>query len=136
MIPTCSPSKTILCIDDDYSILRFEKALLERSGYGVLTATSAQEGLKLATTCMCDAVVLEYQLPEMNGHQVASEIRLVRPNLVIVLLSGSEVPPQALAVVDAFVPKLESSKHLLPIIAALCSESGNTTQARTGGLRT
>ena len=122
MIPTCPPSKkTILCIDDDNSILRFEKALLERSGYNVLTAASAQEGLKLATTCMCDAVLLDYQMPGMNGHEVASEIRLVRPSLAIILLSGSEVPTQALALVDAFVPKVDSSRQLLPLIADLCS---------------
>lgn len=72
-----SPSKKIiLCIDDDDSILRFERALLERSGYAVLIAASAQEGLKLATTCMCDAVLLDYQMPGMNGHKVASQIRL------------------------------------------------------------
>jgi|SRR5450432_1976466 CheY-like chemotaxis protein len=122
MIPTYPPSKKlILCIDDDASILRFEKALLERSGYAVLTAASAQEGLKLATTCMCDAVLLDYQMPGMNGHEVASEIRLVRPSLAIILLSGSEVPTQALALVDAFVPKLDSNQQLLPVIADLCS---------------
>ncbi len=122
MISTCPPSKKlILCIDDDDSILRYEKALLERSGYGVLTAASAQEGLRLATMCTCDAVLLDYAMPGMNGHEVASEIKLVRPDLAIVLLSGSEVPTQTLALVDAFVPKLESSQQLLPVIADLCS---------------
>jgi CheY-like chemotaxis protein len=135
MIPTCPPSKkTILCIDDDDSILRFEKALLERSGYKVITAASAQEGLKLATTCMCDAVLLDYQMPGMNGHEVASEIRLVRPSLAIILLSGSEVPTQALALVDAFVPKVDSSQQLLPVIADLCSrkQRANRKQEQDG----
>ena len=129
MIPTYPPSKkTILCIDDDNSILRFEKALLERSGYSVLTAASAQEGLMLATTCMCDAVLLDYQMPGMNGGDVASEIRLVRPSLAIILLSGSEVPAQALALVDAFVPKVDSSRQLLPVIADLCSRRQKTNR--------
>ena len=135
MIPTSPPSKkTILCIDDDDSILRFEKALLERSGYKVITAASAQEGLKLATTCMCDAVLLDYQMPGMNGHEVASEIRLVRPSLAIILFSGSEVPTQALALVDAFVPKVDSSQQLLPVIADLCSrkQRANRKQEQDG----
>jgi len=60
MIPTDPRSKiTILCIDDDPAILGYEKALLDRSGYEVLAASSAQQGLKLATTCKCDAVLLE-----------------------------------------------------------------------------
>jgi DNA-binding response OmpR family regulator len=124
MIPTDLPSKkTILCIDDDASILRYEKALLERSGYDVLTAPSGQQGLKLATTCQCDAVLLDYEMYGMNGHEVASEIKLVKPELVVILLSGREVPMQALALVDAFVPKLEASQQLLSIIAELCSRS-------------
>lgn len=128
MIPTCPPSrqKVILCIDDDDSILRYERTLLERSGYLVLTTTSAERGLRLATTCACDAVLLDYAMPGMNGHQVASEIKLKRPEVVIIMISGSEVPTQALALVDAFVPKLEASRQLLPMIAELCSRGPDT----------
>ena len=123
MIPTDPPQKTILCIDDDVSILRYEKALLERSGYEVLMASSAQQGLQLATTCKCDAVLLEYEMIGMKGHEVASEIKLVGPETVVILLSRREVPMHVLAQVDAFVPKLEASQQLLPIIAKLCGRS-------------
>jgi DNA-binding response OmpR family regulator len=118
-----SPKKTILCIDDDVSILRYEKALLERSGYDVITAPSGQQGLKLAITYQCDAVLLDYEMYGMNGHEVASEIKLAKAELAFILLSGRQVPTQALALVDAFVPKLEASRQLLPIIAELCSRS-------------
>jgi two-component system, response regulator PdtaR len=129
MIPTVPPSMaTILCIDDDVSILRYEKALLGRAGYEVLTASSAQQGLRLATTCECDAVLLDYEMYGMNGQEVASEIKLVKPELAVILLSGREVPMQALALVDAFVPKLEASKQLLPMIAELCSRNQKARQ--------
>ena len=128
MNPSISPPhKTILCIDDDAAILCYEKALLERSGYVVLTAPSAQEGLKLATTCQCDAVILDYEMLGMNGHEVASEIKLVKPKLRVILLSRREVPVQALSLFDAFVPKLEASQQLLPMIAELCSLDGEST---------
>ena len=117
------PRKTILCVDDDDSILRYEKALLERSGYAVLTAASAQQGLMLAIARNIDAVLLDYTMAGMNGHEVAAEIKLVKPELVIILLSGSDVPAQALALVDAFVPKIEASHQLLPMIADLCSRT-------------
>jgi CheY-like chemotaxis protein len=103
--------------------LCYEKALLERSGYEVLTASSAQEGLKVAITRKVDAVLLDYEMRGMNGHEVASEIKLVKPELGVILLSGHEVPMQALALVDAFVPKLEASQQLLPMIAELCSRN-------------
>ena len=80
MIPNDpSSKKTILCIVDDASILRYEKALLERSGYEVLAAHSGRQGLKLATTCEGAAVLLDYEMQGMNGQEVASEIKLARP---------------------------------------------------------
>jgi CheY-like chemotaxis protein len=126
--------RTILCIDDDAAILGYEKALLERSGYAVLTAGSAQQGLRLVTMCECDAVLLDYEMPIMNGHQVALEIKRIRPELTIILLSGTEVPTHALALVDAFVPKLEASRQLLPMIAQLCSQPPHV-QHQQAGLR-
>lgn len=124
MISTYPTSKrTILCIASDEAILTFEKALLERSGYAVLTAVSAQQGLGLVTMCECDAVLLDYEMPGMNVNEVAFEMKRVRPELIIILLSGSEVPTPALALVDAFVPKLEASRLLLPMIAELCNRS-------------
>ena len=82
--------------------------------------------------CKCDAVLLDYEMPGMNGHEVAVEIKRVRPELKVILLSGSEIPTQALALVDAFVPKLEASRELLPMIAELCSrpDDGATREAR------
>ena len=118
-----SAKKTILCIDDDEAILRYEKALLEKSGYAVLTAASGQQALRLVTTCKCDAVLLDFEMPGMNGHEVACEIKLVRPELMVILLSGSDVPTHALASVDAFVSKLEANRQLLPMIAELCSRT-------------
>jgi CheY-like chemotaxis protein len=124
VIPTDPTTKrTILCIDDDEAILSYEKALLERSGYAVLTASSPQKGLRLATTCKCDAVLLDYEMPGMNGDEVALAIKRLRPELLVILLSGSDVPTHALASVDAFVPKLEASRQLLPVIAEFYAQT-------------
>ena len=80
--------------------------------------------------CKCDAVLLDYEMPGMNGHEVASEIKRIRPELIIILLSGSDIPTQALALVDAFVPKLEASRQLLPMIAELCSQASEGVAIR------
>jgi CheY-like chemotaxis protein len=108
--------------------LRYEKALLERSGYLVLTAASPQQGLRLLTMCKCDAVLLDYDMPATAGYEVAFEIKRVIPGLVVIMLSGSEVPLEALALADGFIPKLEASRQLLPMIAELCAHSHDTWQ--------
>jgi DNA-binding NtrC family response regulator len=124
MIPTLQRlTKTMVCVDDDPAILRYKKALHERSGYAVLTAASGQQALRLVAMCHCDAVLLDQEMAGRHGHDIASEIKPIRPELIVILLSGSEVPMQALALVDAFRPKLETSRQLLPMIAELCGRS-------------
>jgi CheY-like chemotaxis protein len=113
--------KTILCIDDDDGMLGYQRALLERRGYAVLTAASARQGLQIAAVCMIAAVIVDYHMPEMNGHEVATEMRRLKPEVPIVMVSSDDdVPEQALRVVDAFVPKSEAPIGLLPAITRIC----------------
>lgn len=112
--------KMLLCIDDSESILQYEKSLFERSGYIVITASSARHGLRLARIFDFDAVLLDYQMPEMNGHQVALALRRLKPGTPVLMFSGSEIPDETCKLVDAVVPKTGSIRELLPTVARLC----------------
>lgn len=115
-----SQSKIVLCIDDNQDLLECEKTFLESFGYTVLTASSGCEGLQLASIHSVDIVVVDYFIPEMNGQEVATEIRRLRPQAPIIMLSGArDVPEQALKSVDAFVVKDRLASQLLPTIAQL-----------------
>jgi len=118
-----APKRTILCIDDDNAILTYERSLLESSGYSVLTSASAQQGLKLAMKSQPDAVVLDYHMPEMTGHEVAAAIKKRRPEILIVMFSGSEIPEEIFKLADAVVPKTEAIGHLLRTVTQLCNRS-------------
>jgi len=110
----------VLCIDDDPAILECEKRFLEAFGYKVLTAPSGGKGLELASIHSVDVVIVDYCMPGMNGHEVAIEIKRLRPHAPIIMLSSSnDIPGKALKLVDAFVPKDRLSSQLLPVIAAL-----------------
>ena len=116
--------KTILCIDDDDGMLRYQKALFERRGYKVLIAASARQGLRIAAICSVAAVVVDYHMPEMNGHELATEIKRLKPQIPIVMVSSEDaIPEPALNVVDAFVSKNEASRRLLPVITRICGEN-------------
>src|SRR5208337_3543429 len=116
--------KTILCIDDDDSTLRYQRALLERRGFSVLTAASARQGLQIVAACALAAVIVDYHMPEMNGHEVATEIKRLRPHTPIIMLSSDEeIAAQALQLVDAFVSKNEAPSRLLPVLTSICGES-------------
>jgi len=116
--------RSLLCIDDSQAILKYERSLFERSGYIVVTAASPRLGLRLATMSSFDAVLLDYQMPEMNGHQVALAIRRMRPETLVVMFSGSEIPEETHRLVDAVVPKAGPVGQLLPTVTRLCNQRG------------
>ena len=114
------PSGLVLCIDDSQDVLDCERAFLESFGYTVLTAPSGSEGLELASIHSVDVVILDYFMPAMNGQEVAIEMRRLRPQAPIILLTeGLGVPEQALNLVDALVAKDRLASQLLPTIAHL-----------------
>ena len=110
----------LLCIDDDADVLECEKLFLESFGFTVLTAQSGGKGLELASTHSVDVVIVDYVMREMNGQEVAIEMKRLRPQAPIILLTAAvDVPEQALKVVDACIPKDRLASHLLPTIAQL-----------------
>jgi CheY-like chemotaxis protein len=121
-------SAVLLCIDDNEDVLECEKSFLESFGYSVLTAASGGKGLELASKHWVDVVILDYFMPEMNGQEVAIEIRRLRPEAAIIMLSGAaEVPEQALRWIDAIIAKDRLASQLLPTIAHLYGY-GSTSQ--------
>ena len=93
--------KTLLCVDDNQSSLNICKIILEDFGYKVSTASSGREGLEIFASNAIDAVILDYQMPEMNGELVAAEMRRTRPRVPILMLSGwVSVPESAFQLVD------------------------------------
>jgi len=113
-------SGVVLCIDDNQNELECEKAFLETFGYTVLTAPSGSKGLELASIHSVDVVIVVYFMPKMNGQEFAIEMRRLRPQTPIIMLSAAvDVPEQALKWVDAFITKDCLASQLLPTIAQL-----------------
>ena len=114
--------KTLLCVDDNQSSLKICKIILEDSGYKVLTASSGGEGLEVFASNAIDAVILDYQMPEMNGELVAAEMKRTNPEIPILMLSGWEsLPESALRLVDEFVNKGDRVEFMLLTVQQVLS---------------
>jgi len=112
----------ILCIDDEPVGLEVRKFLLEHAGYKVLTALSGREGLEIFSTNSVQAVVLDYAMPEMNGGEVAQEMKRRNSKVPILMLSAYvDLPDDALKHVDARALKGESPSGLLTQLNRLIS---------------
>lgn len=111
---------TILCIDDHWNGLIGRKMLLEKSGYQVLEATSAQDGLRLFQSHAVDAVVVDYQMPGTDGSVVAARMKRLKAHVPIMLLSAyGPLPEKKLQSVDKFLSKSQPPNMLLASLDSL-----------------
>jgi len=110
----------LLLVDDDFHQLATRKAVLELVGYAVVTAADARHGLQLLESETPDAVVLDYEMPTVNGDMLAGKIRRINGAIPIVMLSGcTSVPRSVLIAVDRFVPKATGPSLLVDAIESL-----------------
>jgi signal transduction histidine kinase len=83
-------SGRILFVDDEYQICAAEKELMESYGYSVTTSTGSIEAELLFSRAPenFDVVVIDLNMPRMNGIQLARKILAVRPGVPVVLTTG------------------------------------------------
>jgi PAS domain S-box-containing protein len=80
---------SVLYVDDEETLLDIGKLFLERSGeIYVEVNTSAKDALALIEKTRFDAVVADYQMPEMDGIALLKEVRSRHPELPFILFTG------------------------------------------------
>lgn len=65
----------ILVIEDNEQNLYLTTFILEKHGYEIIQAREGREGIRLASQVRPDLILLDIQLPEMDGYQVAQALR-------------------------------------------------------------
>ena len=80
----------VLVIDDDDAILRLMQVFLEDAGFEVTTVLGGRAGTEAVrrTPERFDGVVLDLVMPDFSGARVFEEIRQIRPDLPVILVSG------------------------------------------------
>ena len=83
-------TKTILAVDDDPVILKLVCEALRDGGYDMLTSENGPAAVELSRTHMgvIHLLLSDFQMPEMSGIQLATEMTTSRPNLKVLLMSG------------------------------------------------
>ena len=80
----------ILLVDDDHSVRRVCRIVLERAGFGVVEADSghsAQTVWHLHSQTI-DMLVTDFEMPGMTGLQLSALLRTAKPNLRVLIISG------------------------------------------------
>lgn len=79
---------TILCVDDEQSILNALRRLLRKEGYNLLFANSGKEGLDILKENDVDMVISDQRMPEMSGTDFLAAVKDAYPDVRRVILTG------------------------------------------------
>ena len=82
--------KTVLVVEDEQSIATLLKYNLEQAGFHVLTAEDGQSGLHTIISENPDLVILDLMLPKLDGMEVCKEVRSLRINVPIIMLTARD----------------------------------------------
>ena len=86
------PARTILLVDDEQAVRKMAALLLQRLGFRVLTAADGLEAVETLRSRAADVdlVLLDLAMPNMGGRQALCELRQIRPDVPVILWSGSD----------------------------------------------
>jgi CheY-like chemotaxis protein len=123
----CVPNVTpivVLCVDDDARALMVRSLLLSVAGYDVKTASSSDAALNIFGRCPADVVIADQFLPRMNGTALAAELKGMKPEVLVVLLTCSTEPPSKLEQTDLILTKCMEPQQFLATIEKLVASRG------------
>jgi len=112
-------SKRILVVEDQEDNRRIVRDLLKSAGFEMLEATTGEEGIRLAETGRPDLILMDIQMPVLDGYEATRQIKAAAdlrhiPIIVVTsyALSGDDAKARA-AGADGYVAKPFSPRELL-----------------------
>jgi len=128
--------KTILLIDDEWRLAQALQTRLQASGFRVRVAASGKEGLSVARAHCPDVILLDINMPEMDGYKTCRAIR-ADPSLgatPIIVISATADAASCRATFEAganqFLAKPYEVKYVLEAIQVALDSSGMDKDAQ------
>ena len=84
--------ETIVVVEDEEPILDLVSTALRFAGFTVTTATSGREALRLVTSTAPDLLVLDVNLPDLDGFEVCRRLRAEGHQVPVVFLTARDDP--------------------------------------------
>jgi len=79
---------TIMIVDDEENIRISLKRLMEDEGHTVITAADGEEAIQFVKAYDIDLVFLDFKMPQMGGLEVLEQIKKLKPNLSVAMISA------------------------------------------------
>ena len=121
--PKCLKNRRILIVDDQRDIADSVASILLAEGFDVLLAHDGEEAVETAIRERPDLILMDYQMPRLDGVQAAIRIRETLPKgqCRILLATAALMDLSTVAEADGFLLKPYSREILISFIGALLS---------------
>ena len=124
-------SKRILIVEDQEDNRTIVRDVLSTVGYELIEALNGEDGVKLAQNERPDLILMDIQLPKMNGYEATQQIKSIAELKTIPIiavtsyaLSGDEVKARA-AGCDGYIAKPYSPRELLAMVRKYLSDEAS-----------
>jgi two-component system alkaline phosphatase synthesis response regulator PhoP len=122
-------AKKVLIVEDEETILELCSTIFKLEGYRVLCARDGEEALRITREHNPDIIVLDIQLPEINGNEVCKSLKSdpTMSHIKVLVLSGmaqdSDLQEAREAGADAYMTKPFSSIAIVEKVEELTKGS-------------
>jgi FixJ family two-component response regulator len=128
MVALAEKTVAVCLLDDDPSILKATRRLLDSAGWSVEAFTDPVEFLEHAAMHCPDLAVIDIFMPEMNGLEVQTRLRHVSPSTRVIVLTGKDDPSVRRTAMNGgasafFIKGVESGEFLAGVKAAADSDA-------------
>jgi two-component system cell cycle response regulator DivK len=117
-------NETILIVEDNDKNMKLARDILESRGYRIMAAETAEDGLDQVTRQIPDLVLMDIQLPGMNGIAALGKLREMETakHIPVIAFTASVMPNDHHQIneagFDAFISKPINFKEFLATVAA------------------
>ena len=122
-------SKTILIVEDNENNMMLVRDVLQMKGYTVLEATTGAEGVSLTLEAKPDLVLMDIQLPDIDGIAALAQIRAndAAKKIPMLAVSASVMPEEKQKIVasgfDAYITKPLNMKSFVETVERLIGKA-------------
>jgi CheY-like chemotaxis protein len=116
-------SFTVLIVEDDLANYKLLESLLKRTNINILHTESGAKAVNICDTCNdINVILMDIQLPEMDGFEAAQKIKEKKPDLPIIILTASIFDGNTIDLkntcFDGFISKPFDLNHLIETISS------------------